>query len=47
VVSDGSDTWVAYTKGTVCGWYEFAELEWDCTYPFGSVLASRIGFPDD
>jgi len=47
VVSDGSETWVVYTKGTVCGWYEFAELLADCTYDFGSVLASRIGFPDD
>jgi hypothetical protein len=47
VVSDGNDTWVVYTKGTVCGWYEFAELEYDCFYSFPSILASRIGFPDD
>jgi hypothetical protein len=54
VVTTGSDgidhvahTWVVYTKGTVCGWYEFAELLWDCTEHFPSVYASRIGFPDD
>ncbi len=47
VVSDGSETWVIYTKGTICGWYEFAELECNCLNSFGSVLASRIGFPDD
>jgi hypothetical protein len=40
-------TFVVYTKGTVCGWYEFAELEWDCLHSFGSLFASRIGFPDD
>jgi hypothetical protein len=44
---DDPHTWVVYTKGTVCGWYEFAELLWDCTDNFGSFLASRIGFPDD
>jgi hypothetical protein len=52
--NDASDpgmahTWVVYTKGTVCGWYEFAELLWNCqaTNHFESYLASRIGFPDD
>jgi hypothetical protein len=42
-------TWVVYTKGTVCGWYEFAELLWDCKTGnnFQSWAASRIGFPDD
>jgi hypothetical protein len=55
---DGYDhTWVVYTKGTVCGWYDFAELLWDCKPAgsdeggingnFKSLLASRIGFPDD
>jgi hypothetical protein len=49
VVSNGADTdtHVIYTKGTVCGWYEFAELKWNCLNSFGSVFASRIGFPDD
>jgi hypothetical protein len=47
VVSDGSDTWVVYTKGTICGWYEFAELKWNCLNSFPSIFASRIGFPDD
>jgi hypothetical protein len=52
-----SHTWVVYTKGTVCGWYEFAELLWDCIPAgatgaptdgnFESWAASRIGFPDD
>jgi hypothetical protein len=50
---DGDDhnshTWVVYTKGTVCGWYEFAELLWDCDSDNYDdiLLASRIGFPDD
>jgi hypothetical protein len=42
-----SQTHVVYTKGTVCGWYEYAELLWDCTTPFASKYASRIAFPDD
>jgi len=29
VVTNGSDTHVVYTKGTICGWYEFAELLWE------------------
>jgi len=49
VVTNYSDTHVVYTKGTVCGWYEFAELLWNCApiNSFGSLFASRIGFPDD
>jgi hypothetical protein len=47
VVSNGSQTHVIYTKGTVCGWTEFAELKCDCTDSFGIWAASRIGFPDD
>jgi hypothetical protein len=49
VVTTGplSDTHVVYTKGTVCGWYEFAELKYNCVTPFGSSYASRIRFPDD
>jgi hypothetical protein len=47
VSGTGNNTYVVYTKGTVCGWYEFAELKWDCTNSFGSFAASRIGFPDD
>ncbi len=51
VVSNDSETHVVYTKGTICGWYEFAELFWDCdsVYPrdFSSIFASRIAFPDD
>ncbi len=47
VVTDYSDTGVVYTTGTVCGWYEFAELLYDCEDSFGSLFASRIGFPDD
>jgi hypothetical protein len=43
----GAHTWVVYSTGTICGWYEFAELEWDCLEPFESLYASRIGFPDD
>jgi len=45
----GDHTWVVYTTGTVCGWYEFAELLYDCQpgNDFGSWAASRIGFPDD
>jgi photosystem II stability/assembly factor-like uncharacterized protein len=47
VSGTGFNTYVVYTKGTVCGWYELAELKYDCKYPFGSFAASRIGFPDD
>jgi len=47
VSGTGNNTYVVYTKGTVCGWYEFAELLWDCEHSFGSFAASRIGFPDD
>jgi photosystem II stability/assembly factor-like uncharacterized protein len=49
VVTSHSDaeTHVIYTKGTVCGWTEFAELLYDCTDHFESFAASRIGFPDD
>jgi hypothetical protein len=40
---------VVYTKGTVCGWYEFAELLYNCqpANHFESWIASRIGFPGD
>jgi hypothetical protein len=47
VVSNGSQTHVIYTKGSVCGWTEFAELKYNCATSFGSFAASRIGFPDD
>jgi photosystem II stability/assembly factor-like uncharacterized protein len=51
VVTKGTDasgdTHVIYTKGTVCGWTEFAELKWNCLNSFGSWAASRIAFPDD
>jgi hypothetical protein len=50
VVSNGSHTHVIYTKGSVCGWTEFAELAWNCDTThnyFGIWAASRIGFPDD
>jgi len=49
VVSSHHDgrTFVVYTTGTICGWYEFAELKWDCTYEDDILYASRIAFPDD
>jgi len=51
VVSNDSETHVVYTKGTICGWYEFAELFFDCDSvtpnDFSSIFASRIAFPDD
>ncbi len=50
VVTNGEpddETHVIYTKGTVCGWTEFAELKWNCQNSFGSWAASRIAFPDD
>jgi len=47
VVTGNDETHVIYTKGTICGWTEFAELKYDCLYSFGSLYASRIGFPDD
>jgi hypothetical protein len=49
VISDGSETHVAYTDGTIGEWTEFAELCWDCVAAnhFGSIAASRIAFPDD
>jgi hypothetical protein len=48
-VDGNSHTWVVYTKGTICGWYEFAELLPDCDPDNNDdiLLASRIGFPDD
>jgi photosystem II stability/assembly factor-like uncharacterized protein len=47
VVSNGTETHVIYTKGSVCGWTEFAQLKYNCSNSFGSFAASRIGFPDD
>jgi hypothetical protein len=49
VISNGSETHVVYTDGGICEWHEFSELLWNCETAnhFGSLFASRIGFPDD
>ena len=49
VISNGSETHVVYTDGGICEWHEFGELLWNCetANSFGSLFASRIGFPDD